>query len=123
MVSNAQRGAYYKGRTKRWLVAQGWQVGNLEEVRWIYRPGRPPMPLKRDQFGADLLAVSGEGIVFVQVKSVKSGAIGGTFPEARRQFAMFTYPAATYRSTGIAVVRRWVVAWAPRSRSPRVVEC
>jgi hypothetical protein len=120
MPSNAQRGAYYKGRTKKWLAGQGWQVANLEEVRWVYRPGRPPMPVKRDQFGADLIAMSAAGIIFVQVKS---GAIGGTFPDARRKFGAFTFPAATYRSTGTAVVRRWVVAWAPRSRSPRVVEC
>lgn len=122
MPSNAQRGAYYKGRTKRWLVAQGWQVCNLEEVRWIYRPGQRPMPVKRDQFGSDLLAMNETGIVFVQVKGGEA-ARGGTFPDARRKFAAYTFPAAAYRSTGKTVVRRWVVAWAPRSRSPRIVEC
>lgn len=120
MPSNAQRGAYYKGRTKKWLVGMGFQVANLEEVRWIYRPGRPPMPVKRDQFGSDLLAMSAREIIFVQVKS---GAIGGTFPAARRKFTEFVFPHVVGAVHGKTALRRWVVAWAPRSREPRVVEC
>jgi hypothetical protein len=69
--------------------------------------------VKRDQFGADLIAMNWRWIVFVQVKSGKS-AVGGTFPEARRTFAQFVFP---------DYVQRWVVAWAPRARAPRVVIC
>lgn len=112
MSSNAQRGAYFKNRTKRWLVAQGWQVAELEIVRWIYRPGGSRLPVKRDQFASDLLAMNASTLVFVQVKGGEA-ARGGTFPAARRAFARFVFPPG---------IERWVVAWAPRVRQPRVVQ-
>jgi len=111
--SNNARGAYFKKRTRRWLMDRGYQVGALEIVHWIYRPGRPPIPVKRDQFGADLLAVNKVEILFVQVKGGKA-AVGGTFPDARRKFAEFTFPPGA---------RRIVIGWPPRARRPRVVEC
>lgn len=113
MASNSSRGAYYKKRTKAWLIAKGYQVAALEVVRWVYRPGRPPMPVKRDQFGSDLLAMNAIEILFVQVKGGKA-AIGGTFPDARRKFAEHVFPPGA---------RRIVVGWPPRARRPRVVEC
>jgi hypothetical protein len=111
-MSNASRGSYYKARSKRWLIARGWQVADMEIVRWIYRPGHPQMPVKRDQFASDLLAVSADAVVFIQVKGGES-ARGGTFPAARRAFAAFTFP---------AFVEQWVMAWAPRAREPRIVQ-
>lgn len=110
MLSSAQKGAYWKARTRKWLVAQGYQVGDLEIVHWIFTKGGR-IPTKRDQFGSDLLAVSLTEVVFVQVKG---GRTGGTFPEARRKFAEFQFPPST---------QQWVVAWAPRARKPVVVDC
>lgn len=126
MASNASRGAAAKARTKKWLQAHGYQVADLERVHWIFTP-KGPLPTKRDQFGADLLAVpmtdrgawlglGGVGpsdVVFVQVKSGKS-AIGGTFPDARRKFAEFSFPRTTAQV---------VIAWPPRARVPRIVVC
>lgn len=113
MPSNASRGAQAKSRTKKWLIAKGYQVGNLEEVRWVFKPdGGGRIPVKRDQFGSDLLAVSAREIVFVQVKSGASAATG-RFPEARRRFADFRFPPNS---------KQWVVAWAPRAREPRIVD-
>lgn len=112
MPSNARKGAYYKARAKRWLEAQGYQVGDLERVFWIQR-GPVRMPVKRDQFASDLIAVSARDVVFVQVKGGEQARGNGTFPVAGRQFAEFVFPPG---------VRRWVVAFAPRSRAPRVIE-
>ena len=110
MRSNVARGAYFKSRTRKWLAQQGYEVADLEIVRWIFRPGGR-FPQKADQFGSDLLAVSGSRVLFVQVKGGEQ-ARGGTFPDARREFAKFQFP-------------RWVslliVAWPPRARHPRVV--
>lgn len=109
-ASNVSRGARAKGRTKRWLTEHGYQVADLEIVRWIFAGGRR-VPVKRDQFGADLLAVSSKEVLFVQVKQGKS-ARTGTFPDARREFDRFRFPSGT---------RQVVVAWAPRARGPRLV--
>lgn len=110
MATNVSRGAAAKARTKKWLLAVGYQVADLEKVHWIFTPGGR-MPIKRDQLGADLLAVSSTAVVFVQVKSGES-ARTGTFPAARRAFEVFTFPAS---------VQLWIVAWPPRARAPRVV--
>ncbi len=111
MASNVSRGAAFKGKTKKWLTERGYQVANLEEVRWIFTL-RGRMPIKRDQFASDLLAVGHGTIVFVQVKSGTS-ARGGTFPAARREFAKFAFPDCA---------RQLIVAWPPLARAPRLVE-
>ena len=108
--SNAAKGAYYKGKTKLWLQAQGYQVADLEVVRWIFVKGGR-LPVKRDQFGADLLAVNATEIRFVQVKSGEA-ARGGTFPAARRTFGEFVFPPSAPCC---------VIAWPPRARTPRIV--
>lgn len=111
MATNVSRGAAAKGRTKKYLQARGYQVADLEVVRYIFGKGGR-MPVKRDQFGSDLLAVSHFEVIFVQVKSGKSAA-GGTFPEARREFAKFEFPRG--------VVRR-IIAWPPYARYPRIID-
>lgn len=110
MASNAARGARAKARTKKWLQARGWQVADLELVRWIGTAGGR-FPVKRDQFASDLLAVNESDVCFVQIKSGEA-ARGGTFPAARRAFEAFTFPPGVVRA---------IVAWPPRARAPRVV--
>ena len=112
MASNAQRGARAKGRTRKYLEGLGYQVGSLEVVHWIFRDGER-FPVKHDQFASAQIAMNDQDIIFVQVKSGKS-AVGGTFPAARRAFAQFRFP---------LMAKRWVVAWPPRARAPRIVDC
>ena len=110
-ASNVARGARAKARTKRWLTTLGFQVADMEVVRWVWTPRRR-LPVKHDQFASDLLAVNAERVVFVQVKSGASAA-RGTFPTARRAFATYTFPKTW--------VELWIVAWPPRARAPRVI--
>lgn len=121
MPSNAARGARAKSRTKKWLEAQGYSVVDLEKVYWVMTPkGR--LPIKKDQMGADLLAVfSRDGPplsclppashLWVQVKSGQSAA-HGTFPAARREFTRYAVP---WQDAQV------VMAWPPRARQPRIV--
>jgi len=104
--SNVARGAYYKGRTRKWLIEMGWQVADLEVIRYV----GAGIPVKRDQFGADLLAVSAKRLLFVQVKSGKHAL--KTITAARRTFEAFQFP---------PFAERWIVAWLPRARQPHVV--
>lgn len=71
------------------------------------------IPRKKDQFGCDLIAISKERVIFVQVKSGQT-ARGGTFPAARREFAKFVWPENT-------LVQRAIIAWPPRARVPRLI--
>lgn len=108
-MSNASQGQHWKARTKKWLEAQGYQVGHLEIQRVVHTP-RGMFPIKRDQFASDLLAVSVAGVVFVQVK-------GGAAPQselaaARAAFAEHPCPPGA---------QQWVVLWQPMARAPEVV--
>lgn len=111
MASNASRGAAAKSRTKKWLIARGYQVADMEITRTIWKEGKPAFTVKRDQLGADLLAVNAKRVVFVQVKSGASAA-GGTFPAARREFDKFVFP---------PMANVLIVAWPPRARKPRLI--
>lgn len=112
MPSNATRGAYFKARARKWLLAQGYQVAEMEIIRWIFTP-RGRLATKRDQWGSDLIAMNAAGVVFVQVKG-GDAARGGTFPDARRKFAEVTWAPGT---------RQIVLGFPPRAREPRVVDC
>lgn len=113
MASSVAKGAYYKARTRKWLEAQGYGVVEMEIVRWIFTP-RGRIPIKRDQYGSDLLAldVSGNRVIFIQCKGGESGS--KNISSAKREFSRFQFPAST---------SRWVVAWPLRSREPIVYDC
>lgn len=111
MASNASRGAAAKLKTKKWLINRGYQVAELEVIRWVFTP-RGRLPIKYDQFGSDLLAMGHGAVVFVQVKSGLS-AKGGTFPAARREFEKFVFPPCA---------RMLIIGWPPLARVPRLVE-
>lgn len=123
-ASNAARGARYKSRTREWLEDQGFQVAKMETMYYVRRPAAPEgspsagfgdrFPVKRDQFGSDLLAVDATRIVFVQVKGGKGVTAGGSFPDARRKFMEHVFPPHALR---------WIVAWPFGGREPRVIDC
>ena len=109
MPTAVAKGQYWKSRTKKFLEAQGYQVAFLERVLWIQTAyGRTPV--KRDQFGADLLAVNELEVIFVQVK----GGIARRdhVADAKREFAKYAFPAGT---------KQWIVLWAPRARRPEII--
>ncbi len=109
MPSNAARGARYKAKTKKWLEASGYAVAHLEVVHWIFTPkGR--MATKRDQFGADLLAMDANGFLFVQVKF---GAPDQ--PKTVARFRVYPWPRSR-------LVRLWLVVWKLRARAPEILD-
>lgn len=109
MPSAAAKGQYWKSRTKKFLELAGYQVAFLERVLWIQtKVGR--VPVKRDQFASDLLAVNREEIVFVQVKGGVSRR--SQLAAARNEFGKFAFPSGT---------KQWIVLWAPRARDPEVI--
>ena len=86
-------------------------MADLEVVRWVHKPDGSRIPVKRDQFGSDLLIMNATQLIFVQAKGGKA-VIGGTLPAARRKFTAFIFP---------PMAQQWVVAWPPRARAPRII--
>jgi hypothetical protein len=110
MTTAAAKGSYYKLRTKRWLEAHGFAVAFMERIHWIpaRTPGGRMIPIKRDQFGADLLAMSRDALILVQVKG---GTARGHRAAGRREFDKFPIP---------PFVRTWIVSWQPHARAPEI---
>lgn len=109
MPSNAAKGQYYKAKTKRWLEAHGFAVAFMERMMFIHTAhGR--VPVKRDQFGSDLLAMSRQAIVFVQVKGGKYGS--KQINAGLKAFDAFEFPPMS---------QQCVIAWKPRARQPEIV--
>lgn len=109
MPSAVAKGQYWKSRTKKFLEASGYQVAFLERVLWL-QTARGRIPVKRDQFASDLLAVNTAEVIFVQVKGGASRR--SQLAAARQEFARFAFPAGT---------QQWIVCWAPRARQPEIV--
>lgn len=114
--SNVATGSHYKGRTVKWLQARGYRVAFLERMFLIHKPAdkvregeSPTFPIKRDQFGSDLLAVSATEIVFVQVKLGRDHIAAG-----RAEFSQHLCPPPA---------KQWLVVWERGGREPEVIDC
>jgi len=105
-VNAAAKGSYYKLRTKRWLETKGYAVAFMERIQWIPKGHGHMIPVKRDQFGADLLAMNRDEMILVQVKFGK-----GSRAAARRTFDTFPIP---------PFVSTWIVSWEARARTPEI---
>ena len=112
MPSNASRGAYWKARSKKWLLEQGFLVADMEIQRTVWGGGLM-IPTKKDQWGADLMY--SDGVVFVHVQ-VKGGLkpTSTLLKAAQRGFDAFRFPTHS---------RRELHVWRPRARVPEIVRC
>ncbi|KKL17095.1 hypothetical protein LCGC14_2489020, partial [marine sediment metagenome] len=65
------KGSYYVTKTIAFYRSQGYHVEKLEKLMRIVTKDKRVVFIKRDLFGCDVLAVSEEEILFIQVKSNK----------------------------------------------------
>ena|SRR3990167_10369906 len=105
MAKNA--GNYYKLRTKKWLKAKGFEVATMERMLRISKDDKVIF-IKQDQMASDLLAVSEEQIIFIQVKLNRKHIAEGV-----KGLAAFKMP---------KWVDKWVVVWSRGAREPEVIE-
>lgn len=104
-------GNYYKLRTKKWLEKKQYSVATMEQMYRVFNPtSKAIIYVKRDQFGADLLAMSQEELIFVQVKF---NTARGKINEAIKEFAKYPFP---------DFVSRWIIVWEKGAREPEVIE-
>jgi len=109
MPTAVSRGSYYQGRSKRFLIARGFHVEPLQIMAWIKTP-RGFLPVKRDAFGSDLLAVSPRVTWFVQCKGGETWRDG--LAAARREFAK--YPLGPGE-------QQVILGWTPLARAPEIL--
>ena len=115
-MNKSSKGNYYRLRTKKWLEEKGYLVENAEKSQRIVTKDRTTGELKvlfikKDIWGADLIARNAESLVFVQVKANK-----GDISKGMKELSRGPWPPS---------VGRWVAYWPPRRRmaeGPEIVE-
>jgi len=105
----ANKGNYYKLRTKKWLKEKGYEVSTMERMqRIVNEKNGEVLFIKKDQLGSDLLATNSEQIIFIQVKLNRNNVAEGVKELAKQKLPSFC--------------ERWVVIWEPRAREPEIIE-
>ena len=102
------KGNYYKYKSKKWLEEKGYKVEYLEKLQRIYdKKNNKVIFVKVDLFASDILAISKDEIIFVQVKLNKKN-----IAEAIKEFNKYPFP---------NFATRWVLVWTPRVGEPEIV--
>jgi hypothetical protein len=103
--SRAQKGNYYKLKTKKWFLDKGYACEYLEKMQRIFTK-KGIIFIKKDVFGADGVAMNKDEIIFWNSKFGRSNISAGI-----KEFEQFPYPKS---------VKRWVVVWGLREREPEI---
>jgi hypothetical protein len=106
----SEKGNYYKYKTKQWLTKQGYYADYLEKIQRVYSKGQL-IYVKRDLFGADILAFNKDEIIFVQVKSGEK-TTGINIKKAINEFLKYPFP---------DFVKLWIVVWRPKEE-PKIID-
>lgn len=103
------KGDRYKYKTKKWLEQNGY-VAFLSETyrRFVDKKTGKVVIRKYDIFGADVIAMNGEEIVFAQSKLGRKNIADGI-----KGFLKYDFPDC---------VQLWVVVWEKYAREPEIID-
>jgi hypothetical protein len=99
---SVKKGNYYKYKLKKRLVDEGYCVEYLEKVQRIPDGKGGILNIKRDLFASDMLAMKIDELVFIQLKSGKTGK--KNIASAFKEFEKYPFP---------PFVKKWVVLYEP----------
>jgi len=106
-MSKKTRGRYYQNKTKQYFEDKGYSVYNMEQTRTFFTP-RGMISRTHDVAGADLMCMNGEEIIFIQCKTNPSH-----MKQGERELEAHPYPDC---------VKRLVIRWKPRAKTPEIRE-
>ncbi len=116
--SATAKGTHYRNRTVEYFQKLGYDTAVLERLTWggvFPRKGddpnkpRRPFPIKKDQLGADVMAVKGNVVLFCQVKLGRSN-----IADAVREFRQF--------QPVDPPCQKLVVVWEAGAREPELID-
>lgn len=107
-MNKTRKGNYYRLKTKKWLEKEGFQVETLEKTMRIFADDKRVIFIKKDLWGADLIASNGSELIIVQNKTNRTDVSKGI-----RELKAAPWP---------GFVKKWVVIWPPKAKEPRIVE-
>jgi len=103
----ANKGNYYKVKTKKWFEADDYTVEYLEKLQHVYAKGKV-IYIKRDLLGADGLAVNDNE--FILWNSISNR---GDIAKHIKRFK--EYPCPDF-------IKRYVILWESRAKEPELIE-
>ncbi|MEM2615753.1 MAG: hypothetical protein QXO44_03295 [Thermoplasmatales archaeon] len=98
---------YYRWKTKKWFQDKGYHVEYVEVYRRIVKENKTIL-LKKDLFGADMIAMNANEIIF-------ANSVFGRKNIAKHVKEFEKYPFPDF-------VERWIVVWDKGKREPEIVE-
>lgn len=101
------KGSYYRLKTKKWFIDKGYDCENAEKNQRIFIKGQVIF-IKKDIFGADLIAMTTEEIIFANSVLGRKNIASHI-----KEFNKYKYP---------DFVKRWIVVWEERAREPEIIE-
>lgn len=104
------KGDYYKIKTKKWFLSQGYQCEYLEKLQRIYSKGKI-FYIKKDLFYSDGLAINDKEIIFWNSKLNRNH-----IAEGRNKYSLLNTPKSP-------CIKKWLVIWKPRCANPDIIEC
>lgn len=108
-MNNVAKGNRYKYKTKKWLESQDFVVEYSEMIRYFFdRKKGVRIPIKKDLFHSDIIAVRKDLILFVQVKVNKKN-----ISPAKALFNKLLVPENC---------EKWIVVWIPRKKEPEIIK-
>lgn len=107
---NKARGDYYVGRTILYLKKYGYLVEKMERSIPMRFGGRLKM-IRSDIWFSDLIALSSENIILVQVKFNSKGNEGNNISTAKKNYRTLPSPIG---------LLKWVVEWNPGMSEPKI---
>ena len=106
-MSKTSKGNYYRAKSRDFLVKQGYHVEIMEKYQRIYTKGKVIFN-KNDLLGADLVAVSNEDFILVNVITNKT--------DISKHIKRFKgYPNPQF-------IKRVLMLWCPRVAIPDIIE-
>lgn len=97
-INTTRKGNRNRLKTQHLLEKMGYETQNAEKfIRYLDRATGKMKMFKKDLFGADVIAMNRDKIIFVQVKSDSGDRSAGI-----KEFQKYPFP---------EFVDRWVVIW------------
>ena len=106
MPSAVATGSYYQHRTVTWLTRHGFAVAITQRMLSVWTP-RGLVHTKRDQLGADVIAMGQDQTLVIQIKGGATWRSG--LAAARKEFAKYPLGPGCWQV---------IMGWSPRAREP-----
>jgi hypothetical protein len=106
-MNKVRKGNYYRKKTIDYLRLDGYDVEILEKNQRIYKGGKVYF-IKKDLWGADLIAKNEEELIFIQCKTNRAHISAGIKELHKTKWPEF--------------VKLWVVLWEPYDKEPEIIE-